>query len=298
MLKRCNALTLCTWILITPAVNLSAQSAPAQASTAASAVKTTTSTKPKPPSHDPQALRFIDIAGFGEVAVYKPSGNARGLALFASGDGGWNLGVLDMAHTAVSLGYWIVGYSTPGLIKTLDAGDGDCSNPADSLDKLAVALKTELKIPAFKPILIGYSSGATLVYAALAQAGDTRFGGGLSLGFCPDLMIHKPFCAGAGLTSKPAGQLGVVFQSVPSLPQPWIVLQGEIDQVCNSPATLAFGAAVKGARMVSLPHVGHGFSVTKNWMPQYRQGLIDLQDAGLSVRGPNHAQASQTMDRP
>jgi hypothetical protein len=29
----------------------------------------------------------------------------------------------------------------------------------------------------WRPVLIGYSSGATIMYAALAQAGDTRFGG-------------------------------------------------------------------------------------------------------------------------
>ena len=49
--------------------------------------------------------------------------------------------------------------------------------------------------PTLKPVLIGYSSGATIAYAALAQAGDTRFSGAMTLGFCPDLIIHKPFCA-------------------------------------------------------------------------------------------------------
>jgi hypothetical protein len=31
------------------------------------------------------------------------------MALFASGDGAWNLGVWDMAHTAADLGYWVAG---------------------------------------------------------------------------------------------------------------------------------------------------------------------------------------------
>ncbi len=255
--------------------------------------KTAPPSKPKPPLHDPQALRFIDVAGFGEVTVYKPAGEARGLALFASGDGGWNLGVLDMAHTAVSLGYWVAGFSTPAFIKELDNSDADCSNPSGLLDKLADSLKTELNIPSeFKPILIGYSSGATVVYAALAQAGDERFGGGVSLGFCPDLIVHTPLCEGAGLTAKPAGQLGVVFQTVPKLPQPWIVLQGEIDQVCNPPATVAFGASVKGTQVISLPHVGHGFSVPRNWISQYRQGLIDLQNTASPPQGTAQSKRS------
>ena len=34
-------------------------------------------------------------------------------------------------------------------------------------------------------------------------------------------------------------------------------------------ATDAFTAGIKGASVIDLPKVGHGFSVPKNWMPQY-----------------------------
>ncbi len=49
------------------------------------------------------------------------------------------------------------------------------------------------------PILVGYSSGATLVYATLAQAPVGTFKGALSLGFCPDLEWRMPLCRGEGL---------------------------------------------------------------------------------------------------
>jgi len=235
----------------------------------------------RPPAHDPKAARILDVAGLGEVTVYAPPGEARGLALFASGDGGWNLGVWDMAQTAANLGYWVAGFSTPGLLKSLESGDGECSDAAGLLDHLGDKVKTELKLPAkFSPALIGYSSGATVAYAALAQAGDTRFSGAMTLGFCPDLIIHKPFCEGAGLTAdkqtKPP--YGIVFNTVPVMKAPWIVMQGEIDQVCNPLATVEFVGKVKNGKVISLPHVGHGFGVPRNWMPQYRQGLIDLRD--------------------
>jgi type IV secretory pathway VirJ component len=243
--------------------------------------------KPKPPAHDPKATRILDVAGLGEVTVYAPPGEARGLALFASGDGGWNLGVWDMAQTAASLGYWVAGFSTPGLLKALESADGECSDAAGLLDHLGDKVRTQMKLPpAFSPALIGYSSGATVVYAALAQAGDTRFSGAMTLGFCPDLIIHKPFCAGAGLTAdkQTTPPYGIVFNTVPAVKAPWIVLQGDIDQVCNPPATVAFVDKVKNGKVVSLPHVGHGFGVPKNWMPQYRQGLIDLRDAAPPPR--------------
>jgi len=235
--------------------------------------------KSKPLAHDPKAERILEMPGLGEVTVYAAKGEAKGLALFASGDGNWNLGVWDMAQTAAELGYWVAGFSTPAFLKTLESGDGECSDASGLLDNIAAKIKAEFKLPSsWAPVLIGYSSGATIMYAALAQAGDARFGGAMTLGFCPDLIIHKPFCEGAGLTAdkqtKPP--YGIVFNTVPKVSAPWIVLQGDIDQVCNPAATESFVKQVKGGRVVMLPKVGHGYSVPKNWMPQYRQGLLDL----------------------
>jgi type IV secretory pathway VirJ component len=243
--------------------------------------------KSKPPMHDPKATRVLDIAGLGEVTVYAPKDEARGLALFASGDGNWNLGVWDMAQAAADVGYWVAGFSTPGFLKSLENGDGECSDASGLLDHIGSKVKSEFKLPAdWRPVLIGYSSGATIMYAALAQAGDTRFGGAMTLGFCPDLIIHKPFCEGAGLTADKQTRppYGIVFNTVPALKSPWIVLQGDADQVCNPPATEAFVKQVKGGRVVMLPKVGHGYSVPRNWMPQYRQGLIDLLDTAQRSR--------------
>jgi len=242
--------------------------------------------KAKPPSHDPKAARILDVAGLGEVTIYAPSGEARGLALFASGDGGWNLGVWDMAQTAASLGYWVAGFSVPAFMKTLESTNAACSDAAGVLENLSDKVKSSMKLPDYHPIIIGYSSGATIAYAALAQAGDKRFSGAMTLGFCPDLIIHKPFCEGAGLTAEKQHQppYGIVFNTVPRVPAPWIVLQGEVDQVCNPPATLAFVDKVKNGKVISLPKVGHGFGVPRNWMPQYRQGLIDLRDSSVPPR--------------
>jgi len=250
--------------------------------------KITVPAKPKPPGHDPKAARIIDYPGIGEVTIYAPQGEARGMALFLSGDGGWNLGVWDMAQTAAELGYWVAGFSTPAYLKTLEASSGECSDAAGLLDHIANVVKKEMRIPAsFRPVLIGYSSGATIGYAALAEAGDTRFGGAMTLGFCPDLIIHKPWCEGAGgltATKMSHAPYWPIFNTVPRLPAPWIVLQGEVDQVCNPPATVAFVDKVKNGKIVSLPKVGHGFGVPRNWMPQYRAGLIELRDHGGAPR--------------
>ena len=42
---------------------------------------------------------------------------------------------------------------------------------------------------------------------------------------------------------------------------------------CDAAVTRNFSAAIPAAKLLSLPRVGHGFSVTANWWPQVRQAL-------------------------
>lgn len=231
---------------------------------------------------DPAAARILTLPGWGAVTVYAPPGAARGLALFASGDGGWNLGVRDMAREAARLGYWVAGFSTPTMLHMLDASGASCSDAAAQLRGLATQVRDAMGISAhYRPLLIGYSSGATVAYAALAQSNAADFSGAMTLGFCPDLIYHKPFCTKNGLTAHRQARPphGFEFDSVPGVPAPWIVLQGDIDKVCEPVATRAFVAAVRNGHVVNLPHVGHGYGVPRNWMPQYLNGLVELRDA-------------------
>ena len=233
-----------------------------------------------PPAHDPLADRYIDVAGFGEVAIYRPKNASKGLALFASGDGGWNLGVLDMAHEAAAAGFWVAGFDTPKFLKALDAGDAECSDADGLIAKLGASLVQTLDLPLdTKPVVIGYSSGATVVYAALAADAGRRFGGGISLGFCPDLLIKKPFCAGTGGLTQQKQQVapfGYVFDKRETVDARWRILQGEADTVCDPKFAPEFAEGQADAKAVLLPKVGHGFGVPKNWMAQYRESLQDV----------------------
>ncbi|MEO7063937.1 MAG: hypothetical protein ABI082_09245 [Dokdonella sp.] len=241
--------------------------------------KSATAKPHKAAVRDAQVHQWINVAGFGEVAVYKPTGASRGLVLFASGDGGWSLGVTDMAHQAVAQGFWVAGFSTPQFLKGLDGGDARCSDADGLLAKLGTDLVQKFDLPLdTRPLVIGYSSGATLAYTTLAADAGKRFGGGISLGFCPDLLIRKPFCAGSGgLTAHWQKQPPTwVFDKRDTVDVTWRILQGEIDQVCDPKFAPEFAAGQKDSKAVMLPHVGHGFGVPKNWMPQYVQSLKDL----------------------
>ncbi len=224
------------------------------------------------------SVKTLTYERFGKVWLYCNVSHPRSVVLFVSGDGGWNLGVVDMARQLAKLDALVVGIDVVHYLKKLDAGTGKCSYPAGDFEMLSHYVQKKLKLPAYiRPVLIGYSSGATLVYAVLVQAPTNTFRGAVSMGFSPDLPITKPLCKGSGLVCrKEVHPRGYIFLPAKNLPDPWFVLQGTIDEVCNPAETEAYVKKVRGAKIVILPKVGHGYSVYRNWMPQFKKVFESL----------------------
>jgi type IV secretory pathway VirJ component len=233
------------------------------------------------------AARELAFEPFGDVTVYRPEGEVRRVVLFVSGDGGWNRGVVDMARTiSREESALVLGIDIRHYLRGFDAQKG-CGSFAIDLEALSQYAQKSLALDAYlRPLLVGYSSGATLVYAALVQAPPGTFAGAVSLGFCPDLGSHRTFCPGSGgLSSRPMPRgKGRLVERVHSVAAPWIVLQGGIDQVCDSASTADYVDGIEGATLVPLPKVGHGFSVERNWMPQFREALAALREPPVPAR--------------
>lgn len=219
------------------------------------------------------AADAIDYPGLGKVAIERPAGAPEQVVLFLSGDGGWNAGVVGMARHLADQGALVVGVDVTTLQRLAETSSDACLSAAGILEGLAHHVEQRSGLPQYlRPLLVGYSSGATLAYAVLAQAPPGTFRGALSLGFCPDLEWSRPLCHGAGLDHAPAATRGFIYQPAPHLNQPWIALQGGQDEVCSAETTRKFVAGVPGAEVVMLPKVGHGYSVEKNWLPQFLAG--------------------------
>jgi hypothetical protein len=220
----------------------------------------------------------LEYGRFGKVSLYQGSSPPAHVVLFVSGDGGWNLGVVDMARELATLDALVVGVDIIHFLRELGKSGEPCSNPTADFEMLSRFVQKKLNFPhAIVPVLVGYSSGATLVYAVLAQASHGTFCGAISLGFCPDLLLTKPLCKGQGLAWEigPKGK-GYIFLPATNLQEPWIALQGTIDQVCDPASTEDYVKQVKGGEIVILPKVGHGFSVPKNWMPQFKKAFLRI----------------------
>lgn len=220
----------------------------------------------------------IAFGRFGTVTLYRQTAQPQHVVLFVSGDGGWNLGVVDMARELTALDALVVGVDITHYLKQLSAADEKCSYPAADFEALSQFVQKRLNYAQYvTPVLVGYSSGATLVYAALAQAPPNTFRGAISLGFCPDLWLTRPMCRGSGLSWRTGSKgHGYIFEPATHLEVPWVALQGEIDQVCSPRTTGAFVKQVRNGKIVSLPRVGHGFAVPRNWMPQFKQAFAQI----------------------
>jgi type IV secretory pathway VirJ component len=137
-------------------------------------------------------------------------------------------------------------------------------------------------------VLLGYSSGATLVYAALAQAPPNTFRGAISLGFCPSLRASRPFCRGYGLpVLAPVRPGWISVAPAESLRAPWVVLQGDNDSTCPAAAATRFVRQVPGADIVLLPQVGHGFGVEPRWVPQLQAVFERIVRGTTAMAAPN-----------
>jgi type IV secretory pathway VirJ component len=218
---------------------------------------------------------------FGALHIYQTSAQPKHMTLFISGDGGWNLGVVDMARSLAELDSMVVGIDITHYLKQLDAGREKCTYPAAHFEELSQYLQKKYRFPHYTlPVLAGYSSGATLVYATLAQSPPNTFAGGISMGFCPDLKTAKPLCKGSGaLNGRPDAKLGYIYDPVLTLASKLYVLQGSADQVCSTPDTKKYLGAVGNAELIELEKVGHGFSVQKNWMPQFKEAFQKIADS-------------------
>jgi type IV secretory pathway VirJ component len=220
----------------------------------------------------------LSAGRFGTVHLYRQHPQPDHVVLFVSGDGGWNLGVVDMARTLAGMDALVVGIDIIHYLRELGRSKEPCLYPAADFESLSKFVQKSLNYSHYiQPILVGYSSGATLIYALICQAPANTFRAALSLGFCPDLPLARAPCAGSDLAWQADPEKGIYyFSPARHLKAPWIVFQGAIDQVCDTRTSRDFVSKVPGAQIVILPKVGHGFSVPRNWLPQFKAAFERL----------------------
>jgi type IV secretory pathway VirJ component len=221
---------------------------------------------------------------FGKITLYHPKGVPNSVALFVSGDGGWNHGVLNMAKDIANQGALVLGIDARHYGYYLSKKSGDCLYPAADFEELSLFIQKKYKFPNYyKPVLIGYSYGAVLVYGILAQAPANTFKGAIALGFSPDINLKKPLCKGTGLTQHLLKPGTYYLERTNKLSAPFIVLNGTKDLTCPYAASAAFLKGMPMTELIRLENVGHGFSIANNWLPKFNAAYKKIIGASSFV---------------
>ena len=209
---------------------------------------------------------------FDKVMLYQKSKIPSSVVLFISGDGGWEHGVINMAKFLALQGALVLGVDAKIYNQNLTKENVDCYDSAlDFIDLSDFIQKKYHFLNHVKPILVGYSYGATLVYGLAAQANPGTFQGTIALGFCPDLEMKKPLCKGNGIEEtvlKPG--ISYNMKRFDGFLDPFIIINGGRDETCLIEPTTVFLKGLKNIEFVVLKKLGHGFSIADNWLPDFK----------------------------
>lgn len=214
----------------------------------------------------------IHYGKFGKITIYHPEKSPTSVALFVSGDGGWEHGVINMARNVARQGALVLGIDAKHYAEILANSKEKCSYPAADFEQLSLMIQKKYRFSNYsKPVLIGYSYGATLVYGILAQAPANTFKGAIGIGFCPDIDLKHPLCKGSGLAQHLLKPGNYYLERTESLTAPFIVLNGVKDQTCPFEATAAYLKGMPMTELVALQKVGHGFKISDGWLTSFNR---------------------------
>ena len=239
------------------------------------------------------------VPTFGKVYIYNMTSTAQNVVIMISGDGGWKSGLISSSETFSSMNSLVIGVDLLQYYKNLRLRTDNCYIISADFVQLATLIEKKYDFTDYKPpVVMGYSSGGTLVYGILAQALPGTFIGGISIGFCPDIELPKMLCEINGLKVKtdiPGKRY--TLQPDEILGNPWIVLNGKLEKTCNYGDIADFMSKTKGAELITIQKEGHGFSRLSDYMPQWKDAYSRLI-ANYEKEKPPAVNISEVKDLP
>ena len=209
-------------------------------------------------------MQRMNHGRFDDFIVYSATATPTSVVLFLSGDAGWTASLADIAQSLATRGAMVAGIDLRRFRAELEKDGGQCVFPDGDLENLSHFVQAYFRLPTYlSPVLMGYSSGATLAYSVLAQSPHDTFAGVLTLDFCPTLVLRKPLCKGSGFEFT-VQHRGRPMQVLPAhnVNNPWINLQAENDRNCKVDTIRTFAAQVPGAKVIAAPKPARSQTIT------------------------------------
>ena len=150
----------------------------------------------------------------------------KGLILFIADKSNHNINE-DYAKKLAALSYYVAIVDVNSLLNLPVSGSNQCLNLAEKLTSLGAQLQTHLKLDNNDlPILVGLESGASVVYAALAQAEKQKFHAAVGINFSSQIQAHSILCSQENFTDSAQGN-HQTLSTVNRLPTSFYVFQDE-----------------------------------------------------------------------
>lgn len=227
-----------------------------------------------PPVSVPVETSSYAYEDLGQIHVFAPSGAPRGVAVVLSGDGGWKPSEASgrLVEAFARRGVLALGLDVNPTMARMAKG----ASPYDLAAQMkAVAEDGARRYHVEGPVYFGgYSAGATLAYAAAAQAAPGQVAGLVTAGFCPDQDTVNPVgdATGRSIGFRMKRVDGWVYRPV-DMKTPWGLVEGGKEHPCPGGAVAEFVAKVPAARLFTADGVRHSFMPPAGWKPQLDAAL-------------------------
>ena len=126
--------------------------------------------------------------GTAGVPKVRPTQPVMAVALLRTGDGGWSAIEPSLAAAMAKGGIARLAIDTDHLLAEQAEAKAKCLSPDTALNRLAAGFEHRLGLADDRrPMLVGFSAGASAAFGALMQAPQGTWTGAVSLGFSPEV---------------------------------------------------------------------------------------------------------------
>ena len=137
----------------------------------------------------------ISHGHFSDVAIFRPANDPRQFVLLLSGSDGITPDLGDVAQMLAAQGAMVAVIDTSKLEAWFIKNENTCFFPDGDLENLSHYIQAYYKLPTYLvPILVGYSSGATIAEAMITQAAPDIFTGAVLIDAGDSPQPKLPLC--------------------------------------------------------------------------------------------------------